>query len=342
MSQYHQIADRIAAKIMADEYGDRLPTIDELTREFAVSKVTMQRAIKVLKDKNTIETSPKRGIRPTRLKRARTHVLGAVLATSGGSPLHDQLIAGMNSKALEAGEIVAVTGGTHDDPETELATIRQIVEKQGVDGVILWPTNGTKKESMGVKYLKEKNIPFVLVPEIDLEIYVNCNSISNYDSEGGSEVMMHLLGTGHQKVAYIMGKTSKNTIYNKNRYRQYLRSMELAGLNPLAKLTLETLDPEDLQELDACFCVNDAVAVAILKMCLRAGIRVPGDLAVVGYDNTPTAQMMGLTSVEQHFEKIGAMAVELLLQDIAGKLDSKQQLNVKSELIIRDSTRREG
>lgn len=337
MSRYHQIAEEIEGMIQADKFPEKLPTIDELAHDFAVSKVTMQRAIKVLKDKKTIGTAPGRGIWPTRLKRARTHILGAVLATSGGSPLHEQLISGLNYEAIKHGEIVAVTGGTQDDPTTELETIRRVVEKQGVDGVILWPTNGNKSKSMGVKYLQDHKVPFVLVPETDPEVYAECNTVSNFDSEGGSEVMMHLIGAGYKNIVFLSQKSCKKAIFNKNRYQQYQRSMELAGLEPQEIRYVEKLTPPQLKKMDACFCVNDDTAFDVLQMALEHGIKIPGDVAVVGYDNTPTAYNMGLSSVEQHFEKIGEMAIDLLLKDIEGKSDP-QHLNVKSELIIRCST----
>ena len=94
-------------------------------------------------------------------------------------------------------------------------------------------------------------------------------------------------------------------------------------------------------EVTAAFCETDRVAAMVHQACVREGIRVPEDLAVVGYDNIDLARWLNLTTVEQHFEEIGRKAVKLLLDDIEGNLAEPVHLEVTSELIIRGSTRRE-
>ena len=88
--------------------------------------------------------------------------------------------------------------------------------------------------------------------------------------------------------------------------------------------------------------VNDGGSEKLQIVCgapnARAGIRVPSDLAVTGYDNTPVAHHMGLTSVEQHFERIGEAALSLLVDEIDGKTTAPVHLTVNSELIVRQST----
>jgi DNA-binding LacI/PurR family transcriptional regulator len=73
-------------------------------------------------------------------------------------------------------------------------------------------------------------------------------------------------------------------------------------------------------------------------VCLKAGVRVPRDLALVGYDNTAIAHWLDLTSVEQHFDRVGALAMQVLLDEIEGRRDEPVHLEVDSELVIRGST----
>lgn len=74
-----------------------------------------------------------------------------------------------------------------------------------------------------------------------------------------------------------------------------------------------------------------------MRECLRQGIAVPRELAVTGYDNIGVAAMFGLTTVEQHFEKIGERAVDILMSELDGQLSAPCHDRVASELIIRDS-----
>lgn len=338
MAKYHQIAQEIEDMIATGKYGDKLPTLDELAKDFAVSKVTIQRAIKVFQEKNPIGTFTDQDIGPTSTSPDRTHMLGAVLGTHGGSPLHEQLISGMNYQAIKNGEIMAITGGSQNNPDVEVQVIHRVVKNQKVDGVILWPTSGRKTKTPGVKYLQTNNIPFVLLPEPNQELYADCHTVSNFDSEGGSEVMSHLIGCGYRKILFLSQENWQNTICNQHRFQQYQKGMEKAGLEPKEMQYVENLTFSQMKKQDAFFCVNDDTAVGVLNMALEYGIRIPGDVAVSGYDNTTTAMKMNLTSVEQHFEEIGELAVELLLKEIEGKTNGPEHLNVKSELIIRHST----
>jgi LacI family repressor for deo operon, udp, cdd, tsx, nupC, and nupG len=95
-----------------------------------------------------------------------------------------------------------------------------------------------------------------------------------------------------------------------------------------------------LRDVTAAFCETDRVAAVVHQACVREGIRVPHDLSIVGYDNSDLARCLDLTSVEQHFDEIGRQAVQLLLDDLDGKLAGPTHRSVDSELIIRGSTAR--
>jgi LacI family transcriptional regulator len=91
----------------------------------------------------------------------------------------------------------------------------------------------------------------------------------------------------------------------------------------------------------AAFCANDLLALGLLQAMTRFGLSVPGDLAVVGYDDIEFAEAAAvpLTSVRQPRELLGRTAARLLLEEASGELHTHQQVRFSPELVVRASTR---
>ncbi len=267
------------------------------------------------------------------------------------APPGSQLVAGMQSAAGEASQALALKSYSGKNG-TQLPKIRELVTHARVDGLVLWLPSETEREA--IAYLQDLNVPCVLVPEPDLEIAKDVHTVSNADSGAAADVMTHLIGLGHRDIAFVKEASRRETVYRRHRYGQYRRSLGIAGLTPREALSIAMPHaPDDVPELDpagvaalrevtAVFCETDRVAAMVHQACVREGMRIPDDLAVVGYDNINIARWLNLTSVEQHFEEIGRKAVQLLLDDIEGNLSEPMHVEVKSELIIRGSTRQRG
>jgi DNA-binding LacI/PurR family transcriptional regulator len=230
--------------------------------------------------------------------------------------------------------------------ETQPARVRNLVERNRVDGLVLWLAGeGAQRQAM--TYLREENVPFVLVPDYEPAIHRDLHTVSGADAGATADVMTHLLGQGHREIAFVGDWREGESIYHRHRYGQYRRSLEVAGLTVREGIRLADSQsaPESdpalvaaLRTVTAAFCETDSVAALVHRVCIREGIRVPHDLAVVGFDNSDIARWLDLTSVEQHFEMIGRKAVELLLDDIEGKLTRPTHLEVPAELVIRGSS----
>ena len=100
------IAENLRQRIDADEFAVRLPTIPVLADYYDVAEITMRRAIALLKQAGVVTASPKVGIRPTRLKRARTNMIGVV--TGGTSGLGAQFVGGVQAVGLTRRQSVLV------------------------------------------------------------------------------------------------------------------------------------------------------------------------------------------------------------------------------------------
>ena len=92
-----------------------------------------------------------------------------------------------------------------------------------------------------------------------------------------------------------------------------------------------------LERPQAVVCTNDATAVRLLEAASKAGVRVPQDLAVVGFDDIPLAEVFSLTTVAQPSQEIGAQAAQLLIDRIQGDSSPPQRLHLPTRLIVRGS-----
>ena len=172
--------------------------------------------------------------------------------------------------------------------------------------------------------------------------------MSGADAGATADVITHLLGQGHREIGFAGGfDDGGESVYHQHRYEQYCRSLNIAGLTPREGLRIgdSSSAPESdrelvaaLREVTAVFCETDCAAALIHRVCIREGIRVPHDLAMVGFDNSDIARWLDLTSVEQHFETIGRKAVEVLLAEIEGNLTEPVHEEVEAELVVRGSS----
>lgn len=344
------ITEELRKWVRSDDCPERLPKLVEMAETWGVAPLTMKKAVDTLKEQGVLRVVRGQGIFPTRLKRPRTHVLGSVLYGNGIAPLHAQLIHGMSRAAHARGETMAMGQGSMGNDEAEEREVRLLCEKQGVDGIVLWPTLVPRgARSAAVEYLLQEEIPFVLVPEPDRELYRDCSSVTNLDSGAAADVMTHLIARGYRNIGFVYSEGEEKGPHLRHRRAQVEQSLRAAGFprkSPLvvASYVAEIPDPlpEEieayLRSCDAVFCSNDHVATGILHLCLRLGIRVPTDLAVTGYDNVHLSRVLGLTTVEQHFAQIGEQAVNLLLDEIEGRATGPAHREVASELVVRASS----
>lgn len=148
------------------------------------------------------------------------------------------------------------------------------------------------------------------------------------DVAGGALAVRHLVEAGHRSIAYASGPPGFNQV--RDRRRGALAALAEAGLGPeaLRELPTERLDAAAGRDAGArllgltdrptaVFCANDLLALGVLQSLFAAGVSVPGDLALVGYDDIEfaAAAAVPLTSVRQPAAAMGALAAGLLLEE---------------------------
>lgn len=176
-----------------------------------------------------------------------------------------------------------------------------------------------------------------------------CAAVNPDNTGGGYQATRHLLDLGRQRIAYIAGSLAHFSI--RERSRGYRRALFEAGV--LADPDLEALAPPGLDDAegaaaamrtllhrrlrpDAVFAYNDSAALAAMRVCLDAGLRIPEDIAFVGFDDIPAARYgaIPLTTLRVDKQELGRTGVEMLV----GGGAMPQEMVMGVELMVRESS----
>lgn len=227
--------------------------------------------------------------------------------------------------------------------DNEIAHLRRIESAQ-VDG-ILFMTNhpGAPEIAETINHVRnvvllDENIPNAEAPRL----YAR-------NREGGRIATEHLLAAGHRRIAYVGG--DRSLISSSERQAGYREALEAAGIPVDPALVLfagyESEDGEaafatfDLldEPPTAIFAAADVVALGILRAARRAGMSVPEDLSLVGFDDIPNADVVGppLSTIHQSVETFGVRGVQLLVGLLKGELTEDVVEYVDVELVERSS-----
>jgi DNA-binding LacI/PurR family transcriptional regulator len=174
------------------------------------------------------------------------------------------------------------------------------------------------------------------------------DSVAVSDTAGARLATSHLVELGHRDIAYVTtpGVERRADRARQAGYRAALRSAGLRGRRPV-RWAPERPGPALAETLrgpsppTAAFCSNDLGAIALLEQCDRLGVRVPGDLSVVGFDNVQLAGLarISLTTVAQPLDDLARLGVDMLASRLEGRLrGGPRHVTVPTTLVVRGST----
>ncbi|MGC8781727.1 MAG: LacI family DNA-binding transcriptional regulator [Anaerolineae bacterium] len=224
------------------------------------------------------------------------------------------------------------------------AHIASLTVTRRLDGLILM---ALRLEDAAAERLASAGIETVLI-EFAREGF---SSVEIDDRAGGRMAAEYLIAQGHRRLGFV-GDTDlpDYAIFNSDRRLQgYRRTIEAAGLRlpeayiGLAAHGLETARQQAHRLLSlaepptAVFCHSDTQAIGVLRAAHERGLKVPNDLAVVGFDDVEVAEYVGLTTIRQPLEESGRVAVELLLARLADRDRPPQRVQLPLTLIRRDT-----
>ncbi|MBN6057949.1 LacI family DNA-binding transcriptional regulator [Nonomuraea sp. RK-328] len=280
------------------------------------------------------------GYRPNAVARSlvegRTHLVGALVADLH-NPFYAEVLDGLQ-ESLHGDGLRMLIGNSQWDPAFEDEAVEAFLELR-VDGLVLLgiaPTSETLMEATSYT-------PTVVVGERDIDLG-GVDIVVDDDQLGARLAIDHLVELGHKRIAHIEGARP-------TRCEGYLVAMRRHALAPYimveaaesteeggrkAALALLTRDPRPT----AIFAATDAVALGVLSAAAELGLGVPGDLSVVGYDNThlSASRHISLTSVDQPRRAMGRSAAALLSDRIGDPAKVARLRQVTPELVVRRST----
>jgi LacI family transcriptional regulator len=231
-----------------------------------------------------------------------------------------------------------------DEPADEGETYRRILRSGHMDGVLVASTH--MNDPLFPKLLQD-SIPFVLVgrhadPRVN---YVDVDNVG-----GARMAVEHLIRLGHRRIATITG--TLNMASGEDRLAGYCQALEAHRIPVQAALIGEgdftkgsgTMGMQRLLSASptAVFAASDMIAMGALRALREAGLRVPEDIALVGFDDIPVAAALepALTTVRQPIERLGSMAADLLLNLLQNAPEARApaaRIILPARLIVRDS-----
>lgn len=303
-----------------------------------ISAATRERVQEVIDELGYIPNSNARS-----LVLQRTHML-SLLITDITNPFYTTLARGAEDAAHLRGYRV-LFGNSDEDYRKEKEYVEAVLSTR-VDGVLFAPAGD--RSLTHLQHLQARNIPFVFldrtVPGITSDV------IAGDSLEGALELMRYLINLGHEHIALVNGSSEVSTA--RLREEGYIEGLREAGIVPDPSLVLRTgyrdfSDDEGLEHLlsrprqpTAIFAANNMLAIGVIRLLRKRGLRVPEDISVVCFDDLDLASAFDpfLTVIAQPAYEFGYQGMQMLMNRIEGKLSSDNEtIILPSELRIRTS-----
>ncbi len=276
-----------------------------------------------------------------RLVSGRTHTCG-VLVTDLHNPFYAEILDGINAACRNAGFHALVVSAGSADEATE--SVELLLELR-VEGLLLI---GSEMLAAELEALALQTHTVVVGAGAE-DQYQGTDTIVNDDLLGARMAVQHLVGLGHRSIVHL---GDDNAAAGRRRRAGYEEAMAEAGLG-----SATAVFPGDVSEhggrqaaiaaladaptATALFVVNDFAAIGAYDSVEEAGLAVPVDMSLCGYDNTflSATRHLSLTTISQPRREMGELAVQSLLERVAGRREPKHQV-LAPELVVRSSTGR--
>jgi DNA-binding LacI/PurR family transcriptional regulator len=330
---------RVTIRTVAEDAGVSVAAVSKVLREaYGVSSALKER----------VQSSMQRlGYRPhtaARGMRGQTYTLGFLLPDLH-NPFFADIMAGVNA-ALERTQYQPMLGVSGSVAQTEKALVEAMVDRR-MDGIIIIGPRVPDDELREIA----SRIPTVLIAYY-AQGAVNFDTVNNDDQHGARLVVEHLVAAGYKNIAYLSQELHATASAQVTSQREigFRAAMTAAGLAAHIQVAHSLQTPRETQHVarqllesrhrpEAIFCWTDFIALEVLSVARELGLSVPGDLAVVGYDNTSYCDLAqnALTSIDQSGQVLGLQAARLLIERIKGR-EEPEHFVVTPRLVARASS----
>jgi LacI family transcriptional regulator len=334
----------VSIREVAATAGVSVATVSNvLNRPDIVAQPTRDRVHAAIKELGFVRNESAR-----QLRAGRSRTIGLVVLDVA-NPFFTDVARGVEDEASKSGLSVILCNS--DDKQDRETRYLELLEEQRVQGVLITPVADTDTDKR-LTLLQQRGTPVVLVDSRSPS-RGQC-SVSVDDVLGGDLAVSHLLTAGHSRVAYVAGPASIRQVAD--RHEGALRALRRAD-RPARDLKVIEMDALNVaagqragaaiakiaarSRPTAAFCANDLIALGLLQEMTRRRIRVPEDIAIVGYDDIEfaAAAAVPLSSVRQPRQELGHSAAQLLLEEALGDPAHKhRQVIFEPELVARQSS----
>ncbi|MCR2807693.1 LacI family DNA-binding transcriptional regulator [Paenibacillus soyae] len=323
-------------------------TIYDIAKEAGVSIATVSHVIngkgKISKERREEIRGimARMGYKPSMIASAltskKTYALG-LLVPDISNPFFAEIARAVEDEGQRHGYSVFICSTDNQDEKVE--RYAALLQQKKVDGVII----GTgMKDPSALEPLLHDNVPIALLAR-ELPS-VNVPTVIVDDYAGGAAAAEHLIALGHRRLAVLAEQESISS--SRERVRGFRQAAEAAGvtLDPALVRSSGMKDSKDraLELLQgenrptAVFCCNDMLAIGALRAAKQAGLCIPQDCSIVGFDDTVLASVTDLTTIAQPIERLGQTAVQLLLRHIGQPGERSERIVLPPVLVMRQSS----
>jgi GntR family transcriptional regulator of arabinose operon len=355
--KYQIIIDDIKSNILSGTYkaGEQIPTESALQDLYGVSRQTVRKAILELANEGYLRSEKGSGTYVSNQYRSRANGKVAnrtigVITTYISDYIFPSIIRGIESR-LNEDNYSLLLASTNNDVSQEKKALEMMLS-YGVDGLIVEPTRSNLYNPNIPYYLsfQEQEVPFVMInayyEELDVPYFCLDDVKSSYLATS------ELIAKGHTRIGII---AKMDDLQGKLRMKGFIKALGEARLTfkpehvlsfdtttkPDLSANIEHFLREHLDEITALVCYNDEVGFEVLQVCRRLGIPIPGQLSIIGQDNSYIARNahIKLTTLTHPQEQMGRDAAEWIIRRLQGKRDLPARTIYTPELIEGETIR---
>ena len=335
---------KLTIKDIAKEFNVSISTVSKAMNDsYEISNSTKEKIQKYAKEHNY-----KPNFNALSLKNRSTRTIGVIIPTMLNY-FFAQVFKGIEKTALEKGyKVITCISNQSYDKEIEII---EMLSNGSIDGFLLSLAKETELNN-NFNHFKDSinnGTPIVMFDIVAQSI--ECDKVITDDLEGASNTVEFLYKKGHKKIAFV--STISDLHIGKQRLLGYKKGLEKMGLPFNEDLVLNIVERDykkyknivrpfiKTNDVDAVITTGESVAVSVMKAVKKNGKKIPKDVAVIAFSNGILARHSSpkMTTISQHGETMGQTAAEILIDKLENKTKEVVTKVIKTDLVIRDSTR---
>lgn len=339
-------------------------TIYDIARELGLSAGTVGHALngtgRISENtrKQVVLAATKMGYRPSliakSLSSSRTSTLG-VMTPVIGNTAYSAMVNGIESVAYDAGYNIILCCSEFDQNRED--HYLEMLRSRGVEGIVTIPSRRVISHAGQIEHIlriEDSGVPVVVLEQNIAEDSLTRVIMDNHSS--AKRIARHLISLGHERIGFLHLGREETDFAGNERFAGYRDALREAGLFFSEEMAAQAASISDYEcdrydqaqferyyeaagRPSAIFAVCDMLAIKIILACHMIGLRIPEDIAVVGFDNIAVSGLVNppLTTIHQPAYQMGKRAADLVLGRIDGRLDCPVSEKIQGKLIVRQS-----